>query len=620
MTKTAVLLAAGKSQKLDPFSTHKALLLVHGKPLIMYGIERLLDAGVQKIYIVAGSSRDDIARVLREHAIHGVSYEFINGSDEDDVIETFKLVAETVADECIVASSDLIFETNPFLHLKRSGDAEFLVDPHIEHNKFSGATIGQIDRFFGEPAAFSTLSPGHVGQFTGIYWFSKEGLARFRRALGSYSLMKGDIHFTVPLSRACQEMLVCVPPLPRMTWFDINTPETLLRAEMFLRSKSMSKRQTKVAMSALSPIRTQFSFTHQKQMTTPVIVESGLITRFAKYHLMEPERTASRHIIITDKTVDALLGNTMEAEFSHAGYQAAKIVVPAGEATKSMSRYGELAEKIIALGIDEQSIIFALGGGVVANISGFLASTLYRGIGLIHIPTTFMNMIDVSISLKQGINDRNGKNLVGSYYQPLLVLIDPSIPIPDWLIRDGISEAIKHALCQDEPFFEYLLSYEGSLSDTDFRTQVIQKTIALKTELMKEDMFENYRAMVLQYGHEIGHAAEFLSGFALTHGQGISIGMRASAELAHLMGVAESEVVAAHKAIFKKYQLPYKIPESIRADAIVEALKFNKKTRGSDVRMVLPEKIGKAWKIRGEYGIPCPVDLIAEAIRRSYVE
>ncbi len=614
MTKIAVLLAAGRSQKLDPFHTHKPLIPVYGKPLIMHVIEHLEQAGIEKIFIVAGSSRDEIARILTEHPAQKVLYEFIRGTDEEDIVQTFKTIAETVADECIIASSDLIFEKNPFPHLKEIGDAEFLVNRHVVRNRFSGAVIGIADKLFGKPS-FSPFELGHVGQLTGIYRFSKKGLSHFGKILRT---IPGGEHFSYALNRVNTEMSVHISELPEMTWFDINTPETLLRAEMFLRSANVHSRQTKVVTSALSPIRTRFSFTHKKHMTTPVIIEQGLIKNFARYHLMEPERTASHHILITDETVDALFGNIVETELLHAGYRVAKIIVPVGEATKSMRVYGELAEKIIGLGIDDQSVIFALGGGVVANISGFLASTLYRGIGLIHIPTTFMNMIDVSISLKQGINDRNGKNLVGSYYQPLLVLIDPSISIPDWLIRDGISEAIKHALCHDKDFFDYLLSYGGAFDDVVFRTIVAKTTIEHKTALMAEDMSEDYHALVLQYGHEIGHALEFLSGFAMTHGQGISIGMRVSAELARLMGVAHSDVVDAHKSILKKYQLPHKIPASILSQPILDSLRFNKKTRGADIRMVLPERVGKIWKIKGEYGIPCPLDLIEEAVKRSY--
>jgi len=618
MTKTAVILAAGKSQKLDPFHTHKPLLLVHGKPLIVHAIEHLEKAGVEKIFIITGSSRSEIERIVGERRTRGILYEFIKGTDEENITETFKTVAGTLGDECIIVSSDLIFENNPFLYLQQEGDGSFLVDPYREHNKFSGAAIGIIDRFPYGPA-FSPLSPGHTEQLTGVYWFSKEGLSRFLHILRSIP-QPNETHFSYALSNAMEKMSITMSPLPKMTWFDINTPETLLRAEMFLRSKSRSKRPTKVSTESLVSAETPFFFSHKKQMTTPVIIEPGLLKHFTDYHLMPPERTASHHILITDSTVDALFGASVEEQMKNAGYMLTKIVVPVGEGTKSMRMYGELAEKIIAMGVDEQSIIFALGGGVVANISGFLASTIYRGIGLIHIPTTVMNMIDVSVSLKQGINDHKGKNLVGSYYQPLLVLIDPSLSIPDWLVRDGISEAIKHAVCQDTGFFSSLEKYEGAFDDVAFRTALAKKTISLKTELMAEDMFEHHRAMVLQYGHEVGHAVEFLSGFSLTHGQGIAIGMRVSAEAAHLMGIAADDVVSAHKKIFKKYGLPYVVPKTLTAGAIVEALKFNKKNRGTDIRMVLPEKIGKVWKINKEYGIPCPTVIIENALMRSYSE
>jgi 3-dehydroquinate synthase len=227
-------------------------------------------------------------------------------------------------------------------------------------------------------------------------------------------------------------------------------------------------------------------------------------------------------------------------------------------------------------------------------------------------------MLDVAISLKQGINSEKGKNLVGAYFQPLAVFIDPDVAMPETLIRHGLSEAIKHAFAQDRPFFDFLMEYDGKISDPAFVEEVIRRTIGLKIELMQEDMFENNRAIVLQYGHEVGHAVEFLSGFKLSHGEAISIGMRVSAEISHLMSVTGKETVDAHKALLQKYGLPITIPAYLKKDAVLDALKFNKKTRGTDIRFALVEFVGKIWKIKGVYGIPCPVEIIEEALLRSY--
>ncbi|OHA15183.1 MAG: hypothetical protein A3G52_03500 [Candidatus Taylorbacteria bacterium RIFCSPLOWO2_12_FULL_43_20] len=387
---------------------------------------------------------------------------------------------------------------------------------------------------------------------------------------------------------------------------------------MLFRRKKENARPTEVKTDRFIYPDTSLHFRYEKSRETPVIIEQGILDRIDTLRLMDRDRTASHHIMITDTVVDRLVGKKVEEKLTKAGYSLTKIIAPSGEAAKTMNVYHELSEKITSIGIDEQSVIFSLGGGAIANLAGFLAATLYRGIGLIHIPTSLMCMNDVAISLKQGINNQKGKNLVGSYYQPLLVVIDPSVPMNETIIRHGMSETIKHALAEDVAFFDYLLSYNGDLKDVNFLEKIIRHTIELKIGLMNDDMFENARAIILQYGHEVGHAIEYLSHFGLTHGEAISIGMRVSAEISHLMGVTSEDTVYAHKKILEHYKLPYIIPQTIEKRAILDALRFNKKTRGNDIRFALLEHVGKIWKIKGEYGIPCPVEIIEEAIRRSY--
>jgi len=613
--KTAIILAAGKGQKLDPVHTPKHLLRVYDTPIFVRLMKDLNNVGVEHAIVAVGSSRIELERIVEVSEEQMPRVTFCEVDDEADILTTLEKTLNGISEEVIVTSADTVFRKNPFYYLGGTGDIELLVDHCSSKNMFCGAGLKIRQPLLGQPSIVLNDEDGDAW-LTGVYRLSKGGVSALQSLLAS---REEGTHFHHLLTELSQRVSVSVTPLREgVAWFDINTPETLLRAEMMVRAASQSSRPTSVKTEKLKPIATDLSFRHEKKGETNIVIASGILHKISEYTLMSPERTASHHIILTDENVDTLFGNIVEEQFKERGYEIKKLVVPASERAKSIEVYHDVAEKILAYGIDEQSIIFTLGGGVVANLGGFLASTLYRGIGLIHIPTSIMNMIDVSISLKQGINDSRGKNLIGSYYQPLLVLIDPSISIPDWLVRDGISEAIKHALCQDNDFFEYLLNYKGSLQDVSFRKHLIEKTIALKTELMHEDMFEHHRGMALQYGHEVGHTLELLSGFSLTHGQGIAIGMRVSAELSHLMNIASKETVESHKHILTQYRLPYDIPPSISSEAIVDALRFNKKTRGADIRMVLPERVGKLWKIKGEYGIPCPPELIKKAIERSY--
>lgn len=615
MSDTAVILAAGRGQKLNYLNTPKPLILVGGQPLIIRKIKLLQEAGISRILIVVGSYGDAVRQTVRNHPEISAEIEFIDQSDDDGgVLKSFLAPAGRANNGFIITGSDLVFENNPFLSLKKKNHGEIMVDRNVEHNKFCGSGMkiktGLLSKHVFDPEG--NFNAWHAG----IYWFSREGYERFADIIRSL----GNARLSDVLHEYDRRHGFNLTGLPKMLWYDINTPETLIRAEMFLRSRQPSSRPTEVKVEKLEIVVPPHSFSYKKFNTTEILLEPGLINKLGKIRLMESERAASHHILITDNTVNDLFGRQVLEEMQGAGYGVTKFIIPDGEGSKSMPVYNDLAEKIIAGGIDEHSIIFALGGGVVANLSGFLASTLYRGIGLIHIPTSFMNMLDVSISLKQGINGQKGKNLVGSYYQPLMVLIDPAISIPDWLIRDGMSEAIKHALCQDKNFFNYLLDHNMDFKDVGFRAEVIRRAIELKISLMNIDMFENNCGMVLQYGHEIGHAVEFLSKFGLTHGQAISIGMRTTAELAHLMDVTSADTVRDHKNILKAYELPYSIPAELDKDAIIDILRYNKKTRGQDIRIVLPEYTGKVWKIKGEYGIPCPAKLIEKAVEKSYKE
>ncbi|MBI2050337.1 MAG: NTP transferase domain-containing protein [Parcubacteria group bacterium] len=610
-----IILAAGRGQKINVLDTPKPLLRVYGKPLIVRQIELLQEAGIRDIVIVVGSYAALVRTVVNEFSGTDVNIRYAEEPNDDaGILHSFSRAAEFVESECVVTSCDLVFENNPYRALSKKSDVEVLVAKHKKENEFSGAPVFVKTRFkkllnMGRDIA------SYDALHAGIHYFTKKGITDFLEIARAMDPHKESSEVIMNLHQAAP---VKISFLPDMQWFDINAADTLLRAEMFMR-RAHAHVGPAHELATLNDIVPTTSFTHTKTQETGIIIEPGILKQLDKVRIIGPQRAGSHHIIITDENVDALFGDSVLLQLQNAGYRVAKFVIPAGEQSKNMSIYNDLAERIIALGIDEQSIIFALGGGVVANVSGLLAATLYRGIGLIHLPTTIMNMLDVSISLKQGINGQKGKNLVGNYYQPLLVVIDPALSIPDSLVRDGISEAIKHAICQDRDFYEYLLNNADNVADVAFRKEVIERTIQLKIELMHEDMFEHKRAMILQYGHEAGHAIEFLSRFDLSHGQSIAIGMRVSAELATLMEAGE-DTVDAHKDIFRAYQLPCRIPEYINAQTILDALKYNKKTVANEVRFVLPDTIGKAWKIKGEYGIPCPVELIKKAVENSYGE
>jgi len=608
-----IILAAGRGQKINALHTPKPLLRVYGKPLIVRQIELLREADIRNVAVVVGSRGAEIRSAIADANLKDMRIQYIEEPNDDaGILHSFERAAGFVESECVITSCDLVFERNPYQALTKRSDVEVLVSKHKKENEFSGAPVF-VETRFGKLVAMGRTLDEYDALHAGIHYFTKKGINNFLAEAKSMDFQEEPSEV---IMRLHGNSTVALSFLPEMEWFDINAADTLLRAEMFMRRTHAHAKpaQELVSLKELVPAA---SFTYTKTQETRVIIESGILKQLSTVRLMGPERAGSHHIIITDENVDTLFGDSVFSQLRNVGYRVTKLVIPAGEQSKSMALYNDFAERIIALGIDEHSIIFALGGGVVANISGLLAATLYRGIGLVHLPTTIMNMLDVSISLKQGINGQKGKNLVGSYYQPLLAVIDPALSMPDSLVRDGISEAIKHAICQDADFYQYLLENAHRVADPLFREEVIKRTINLKIELMHEDMFENHRGMILQYGHEAGHAIEFLSRFELSHGQSIAIGMRVSAEIAKLMEAGEN-TVDAHKKIFRAYKLPCAIPEYIEPHAIIDALKYNKKTLAREARFVLPDFIGKAWKIKGDYGIPCPMDLVQKAVKKSY--
>ena len=610
-----ILILESDFPELSHFGVPKHQLLVYGKPLLDHSIGYFLERQVGDLTII-GTDADASEARGNLKVTSELELRFVSVAKEENINEALANLLDDRTDEgVIVMHCGLIFEENPLHLISLSGGIEILVDKVDVRNKFADARFyletnmwGPQKLGIGKGDSASCLLPG-------VYGFSP----RMSREIAT--LMKKDgISLVTAVNTSTARSNVITRQVTKTFWYDVNHPDTLMRAELLMRAKHAGSRLSDVQVEDLLPLETDVSFTYSSLKTTPVVIKAGILNQIEQFAIMPPDATASRHFLITDELTDKLFADKVMNALTKAGYSISKLVVPIGEEAKQLHVYNELAERIVGMGvIDENTQLISLGGGAVANLTGFLASTLYRGVGLIHIPTTLMCMLDVAISLKQGINSQKKKNLIGSYYQPNLVLIDPAIPMSEGIVRNGMSEAIKHALCQDTDFFEYLVSYKGDIQDPVFIERVIKRTIELKVALMEDDMHENGVGLALQYGHEIGHALEYLSHLKLSHGEAISIGMRVSAEIAHAMGVTSMDTVSQHKEIFSHFELPYSIPKDISFDAIIDALRFNKKTRGKDIIFALLEFVGKMWKVKGEYAIPVQMPVLVEALKRSYI-
>lgn len=302
--------------------------------------------------------------------------------------------------------------------------------------------------------------------------------------------------------------------------------------------------------------------------------------------------------IITDDKVKRLYANKLKRTLEKNGIQSEIFSFPNGEKSKQLSTIERIAEEMIEKQFDRSSKIVALGGGVVGDMAGLLASIYMRGIPYIQIPTTLLAMVDSSIGGKTGVDLKSGKNLLGTFYQPEKTLIDiaylKTLPIKQ--IRNGLAEVIKCAVIKDEKLFEYIEeNFEKILKLNEVETTyIIKKSIKIKSEIVKKDEKEKGERMILNYGHTYGHAIERLSNYTLLHGYAVSLGMVIANKLAVKKEILTYEDAKRIRVLLKKVGLPTVM---INKPTFKDLLSDKKKI-GDTISFILPEKIGKVKIIK----------------------
>jgi len=411
-----------------------------------------------------------------------------------------------------------------------------------------------------------------------------------------------------------------------------------LTARNNLRERMESRRTKRVARvekatsqvkknSAAGPIEcSTYSFTTGAPVTTEVLVARGVVAapEQAAFEIVPMASASSPLFVFTDETVNSLYGDRFIGGFERMGFVVHRIVIPDGEDAKTLEVYAELADRVLTVGIDKLSILISLGGGAVANVCGFIASTLHRGIGLIHFPTTLLAQCDAAISHKQAVNAPHGKNLVGSYYAPIRIIVDPDVlqTLDDWLLPDGMGEIVKHALCQDSTLLKMLDDYDGPLTDPAFLERVVRRTIELKCQVIDIDPKEKREAVVLVYGHTLGHPIEAISHrpgslCCLSHGQAVAIGCVVAARVAVKMGLCDHAVIQRTVDLCKKYELPTVVPADQSVDRIMAKLPYNKTWTQEGTVMALLEDIGRLFNVDQSYLLPVSESVIREAVTET---
>jgi 3-dehydroquinate synthase len=299
--------------------------------------------------------------------------------------------------------------------------------------------------------------------------------------------------------------------------------------------------------------------------------------------------------IITDENVGRLHGAAALQGFESAGYNVRLLAVPAGEKSKSLATVENLADRMISNGLDRGSFVVALGGGVVGDLAGFVAAIYHRGIPFVQIPTTIVAQVDSSIGGKTGVNARAGKNLLGAFHQPRLVLADTETlsTLPDREFREGFAEVIKHAVIRDATMLREL---DPAASRPSF-APLIARNIAIKAAIVSADEREEsgLRAL-LNFGHTIGHAIENVAGYGrFLHGEAISLGLCAALDISQQrFGLPEADVAAVRRKL-ADFGLPLALPDDLPTDALLAAARRDKKFAGGAIRFVVCPRLGDAF-------------------------
>lgn len=306
--------------------------------------------------------------------------------------------------------------------------------------------------------------------------------------------------------------------------------------------------------------------------------------------------------IITDNNLKNL-GDELLGKMRGEGLKCNMLILPAGEHTKSPTFIERAAKSLLKLKMKRDSCLVALGGGMIGDFTGFLASIYMRGIKYISVPTTLLSMGDSSIGGKTGIDMEEGKNLLGSFYNPEIVIMDPLLlkEMLERSFRYGLSEIVKHAVIADSKFFKFIEKNASAILNR--KPQVLKKLIAqsvkIKLRIVGRDSHESLNPkgdcrMLLNYGHTVGHALEKLSNYSLPHGEAVSIGMAAENRLAVGKALLKENDAERIENLLKRLHLPTKIPAEFSDQALKRAMDMDKKNIGGKLCFALPLKIGKA--------------------------
>jgi len=337
----------------------------------------------------------------------------------------------------------------------------------------------------------------------------------------------------------------------------------------------------------------------QSEVNYPLKTEKGLLDRIATEvgAIYEQERIA----IITDKNIDHFYGEQVEAALKNAGYDVKKIVLEPGEQTKSMANLTYIYGELVDFNLTRSDLIIAFGGGVIGDLAGYVAATYLRGISFIQIPTTLLAQVDSSVGGKVAVDLPQGKNLVGAFYHPVLVLIDPKVleTLDDSTFSGGMAEVIKYGCIKDLEFLNQLKSYPSRQEIMEDIEEVIATCCKIKRDVVQSDEKDTAERMLLNFGHTVGHAIEAYYNYEkYTHGQAISIGMVEINRLAEDKGISPKGSTEEIREVLIQYGLPDVMEKPEDYSEILPLIKRDKKNMGNQLTIIVLEELGSAKRMK----------------------
>jgi 3-dehydroquinate synthetase len=326
-----------------------------------------------------------------------------------------------------------------------------------------------------------------------------------------------------------------------------------------------------------------------------------------------------RLFVVTSPAVARLYGEEVATALRRAGARCELIAIPEGEDNKHFGTLSRLCEELVEQHVSKDSILLALGGGVIGNVVGLAAALIYRGIRFVEVPTTVMGQTDSTLSNKQAVNGRRGKNHFGVYYAPLFIWADRRFLLtePAETAKGGLVEAVKNGLISNPGFLDYIVNGYGGEWPVDRETldELIPRVIHSKLAILRRDPSEKRLGVILEYGHTFGHAIESLGDGSVHHGQAVGLGMCLAAETSHRLGLCSRRFVDLHYDLMKKTMaMDVRMPGFVTTERLLDRMETDNKKTSRGVRFVLLEDVGVIHNPHGDYTVALERGLLAEVI------